>query len=68
MNAAALKPQCLDSFKQEIKPLKGAPDTPDNRRTAAQTIQHYAARLQMLDLNLSEGQAREILATVYRTA
>lgn len=67
MNAAILKPQCLDAFKQEIKPLKGAPDTPDNRSTAAKTIQHFAARLQMLDLNLSEQQARQILATVYRT-
>jgi hypothetical protein len=67
MNAAALKPQCLDSFRQEIKPLKGAPDTPDNRSTAARVIQHYAARLQMLDLNLSEGQARQILAIIYKT-
>lgn len=67
MNAAILKPQCIEAFRQEIKPLKGAPDTPDNRSTAAKTIQHFAARLQMLDLNLSEGQARQILATIYRT-
>jgi hypothetical protein len=50
-----------------MKELKGKPDTPDNRSTAAKTIQHFAARLQMLDLNLSEGQARQILATIYRT-
>lgn len=67
MHAETLKPQCLDAFRQEIKPLKGAPDTPDNRSAAAKTIQHFAARLQMLDLNLSEGQARQILATIYRT-
>ena len=67
MHAAELKPACLVSFRHTIQPLKGAADSPDNRRTAAQTIQHYAARLQMLDLNLSEHQARDILATVYRT-
>ena len=67
MHAETLKPQCLAAFKSEIQPLKGAPDTPDNRSTAARTIQHFAARLQMLDLNLSEQQARQILATIYKT-
>jgi hypothetical protein len=67
MHAAALKPQCIEAFKQQIKPLKGAPDTPDNRTSAARVIQHHAARLQMLDLNMTEGQARQILAIIYKT-
>ena len=67
MHAEILKPHCLQAYKQAMKELKGKPDTPDNRSTAAKTIQHFAARLQMLDLNLSEGQARQILATIYRT-
>ena len=66
MNAAQLIPAMLQQFKNEIKPFKGAADTPENRDAAAQIIAHHAARLQLADLEMSNDQARATLANAYR--
>jgi len=59
-------PAQLDSFREQIKPYKGTQDTPQNRERAASVISWHASMLQMLDLSLSNQQARAMLAQVYR--
>ena len=63
---AQLIPKQLEAFKLEIQHLKGAPATDDNRREGKQIIYHHMSRLQLLDLNLNQEQARAILANAYR--
>ena len=64
---ADLIPSQLEAFKTEIKYLKGTPATDENRRAGLTIIHHHASRLQLLDLNLSQQDARDILATAYQS-
>ena len=59
------KPTLLESFSEAIKHLKGAPPTEENKAEGKAIIEHYTGRLQLLDLELSQGQARAMLAFEY---
>ena len=63
--AIALQPELTESFKQAIKHLKGAPATEANKAEGKAIIEHYTSRLQLLDLELSQAEARAILAFEY---
>lgn len=62
-----LVPAVLDLFKAEIAPLKGASATAENIERAAVLIGGYIMRLQILDLSLSETDARELLKQTYQS-
>ena len=64
---ADLLPSQLEAFKTEIKYLKGTPASDENRRAGKAIIYHHMSRLQMLDLSLSQDEARAILATAYQS-
>jgi hypothetical protein len=64
--AKEISPVLIDHFIQTIKHLKGAPATDDNKAEGRAIIEHYTGRLQLLDLELSQRDARMILATAYR--
>jgi hypothetical protein len=63
--AKQLSPDLIDSFLTAIKPLKGAPETDERRAEGRAIIEHYAGRLQLLDLELSSGEAKNILRRAY---
>ena len=63
--AIELKPELTESFRQAIKHLKGAPATAENKAEGRAIIEHYTSRLQLLDLELSQTDARAILAFEY---
>jgi hypothetical protein len=65
MQLTSLKPTLLEAFTQEIKHLKGAPATAENKAEGRAIIEHYTGRLQLLDLELSQADARAILAFEY---
>lgn len=65
MQSIELIPLCLEAFKAEIKPLKGTPDTPENREAASHIIRVFTGKLQMLDLSLSAHQAALLLRNAY---
>jgi len=65
MQLTTLKPILLEAFTQEIKHLKGSPATDANKKEGRAIIEHYTGRLQLLDLELSQADARAILATEY---
>ena len=67
MKTTELIPAQLEAFKTEIKYLKGTPATDENRRAGKDIIYHHMSRLQMLDLSLSQDEARDILATAYKS-
>jgi len=60
-------PAQLEAFKTEIKHLKGTPATAENKAAGLTIINHHTSRLQLLDLNLSQQDARDILATAYQS-
>ena len=64
--AKDLSPDVIDAFLTAIKPLKGAPDTEEKRAEGRAIIEHYAGRLQLVDLELSNSEARMILMRAYR--
>ena len=64
--AAALVPALLDAFRDDLRPYKGTDATPEGLTYCRERIAHYASRLQLLDLTLSQQQARSMLAHVYR--
>jgi hypothetical protein len=66
MTTAQLIPALLDAFRADLKPYKGSDATPEGITYCSERIAHYASRLQMLDLTLSQQQARAMLAQVYR--
>ncbi len=63
--AINFKPELMDSFKDAIKHLKGSPATDANKAEGRAIIEHYTGRLQLLDLELSQADARAILAFEY---
>jgi hypothetical protein len=63
--AIELKPELTESFRQAIKHLKGAPATDANKAEGRAIIEHYTSRLQLLDLELSQAEARALLAFEY---
>jgi hypothetical protein len=63
--ATNLQPELLQAFREAIKHLKGAPPTEANKAEGKAIIEHYTGRLQLLDLELSQAQARAILAFEY---
>jgi len=65
--AAELIPAQLEAFKAQIKHLKGAAATAENKAEGRGIIEHHASRLQLLDLSLSQQAARDILTTAYRS-
>jgi len=67
MKTTDLIPAQLEAFKTEIKHLKGTPATDENRRAGKDIIYHHMSRLQMLDLTLSQDDARAILAAAYKS-
>ena len=62
-----LVPVVLDLFKAEVTPFKGSPATAENIERAALLIGGYIMRLQILDLSLSETDARNLLKQVYQS-
>jgi len=58
-------PELLVSFQEAIKHLKGSPATDANKKEGRAIIEYYTGRLQLLDLELSQADARAILATEY---
>jgi hypothetical protein len=67
MKTTELIPAQLEAFKTEIKYLKGTTASDENRRAGKAIIYHHMGRLQMLDLSLSQEDARAILATAYQS-
>jgi hypothetical protein len=67
MKTTDLIPAQLEAFKAEIKHLKGTPATAENKAEGLTIIHHHTNRLQLLDLNLSQQDARDILATAYQS-
>ena len=57
----------LTMFKNEIEPFKGATPTPERTVLASNLIAAYAQRLQILDLSLSETDARNLLKQAYQS-
>ena len=60
-----LVPAVLDLFKAQVAPLKSASATAENIERAAALIAAYIMRLQILDLSLSETDARALLKQTY---
>ena len=67
MKTTELIPAQLEAFKTEIKYLKGSTASDENRRAGKAIIYHHMNRLQMLDLSLSQDEARAILAAAYKS-
>jgi hypothetical protein len=67
MKTIDLIPAQLEAFKAEIKYLKGTAATDENKAAGLNIINHHASRLQLLDLNLSQQDARAILSTAYQS-
>ena len=65
--AAELIPAAVAAFKREIQHLKGAPATDANKAEGREIINRYAGQIQLMDLNLDQQAARDILAAAYRT-
>ena len=65
-NAADLIPALMDAFRDDLRPYKGTDSTPEGLTYCRERIAHYAGRLQLLDLSLSQQQARAMLAHAYR--
>jgi len=63
--ATNLQPELLQAFSEAIKHLKGSPATEANKAEGKAIIEHYTGRLQLLDLELSQAEARAILAFEY---
>jgi len=59
------KPELTVAFREAIKHLKGSPATDENKAEGKAIIEHYTGRLQLLDLELSQADARAILAFEY---
>ena len=57
----------LGMFKNEVELFKGATPTPQRILLASNLIAAYAQRLQILDLSLSESDARELLKQTYQS-
>lgn len=66
METITLAPALITAFCKTIKHLKGAPATPENIEEGRAIIDHFTGRIQMLDLSLSQENARAILAQAYR--
>jgi hypothetical protein len=62
-----LVPAVLELFKAQVAPLKGASATVENIERAAALIAAYIMRLQILDLSLSESDARALLKQTYQS-
>ena len=62
-----LVPATLELFKQQIGELKGGDATVANIERAAALIAAYIMRLQILDLSLSQADARELLKQAYQS-
>jgi hypothetical protein len=62
-----ITPKLLAAFLAEIKHLKGAPATPENKAEGRAIIDRYTGELQLLNLDLSQQAARDILAGAYRS-
>ena len=63
--ATSLIPAQLAAFRAEIAPLKGTPGTPENRQRAADIIARHAGLIQLMDLQLSNQEARQLLLAEY---
>ena len=63
--AITLKPELMTAFVEAIRHLKGAPATTANKAEGRAIIEHFTGQLQMLDLDLSQADARSILALEY---
>ena len=62
-----LIPALLAEFRDNIRIFKGLPKTDRNVQAASALIDQYVGRLQLLDLTMSQGDARATLRTVYLT-
>lgn len=62
-----IKAKIVATFIADIKHLKGAPATPENKAEGRTIIDHYTGHLQMADLSLSQQAARDVLATAYKS-
>ena len=55
----------ISSFLADFTPLRTQEPTPENKDTAAAILAHYVGRLQMIDLTLSQQDARAMLKAAY---
>ena len=67
METTELIPALLAEFRDNIRMFKGLPKTDQNVKAAAALIDQYSGRLQLLDLTLSQGDARATLRAAYLT-
>lgn len=56
----------LSAFLADFAPLRHQPPTSENKTAAADILARYIGQLQMIDLTLSQDDARDILKTAYR--
>lgn len=67
MKTTELIPALLAEFADNIRIFKGMPKTDETVKAASALIDQYTGRLQLLDLTLSQADARATLKTVYLT-
>ena len=67
METTELIPALLAEFRDNIRIFKALPPTDQNRAAAAALIDQYSGRLQLLDLTMSQGDARATLRAAYLT-
>lgn len=65
MQTTELIPGLLLAFQSDIDIFRHLPPTDQNRAAAAALIDQYASHLQLLDLTLSNADARQQLKTAY---
>ena len=65
MQTTELIPDLLQAFRSEIAIFRHLQPTDQNKAAAAELIRQYATRLQLLDLTLSEADARQQLKNAY---
>lgn len=63
----ALIPALLAEFRDNIRIFKGLPKTDETVKAASALIDQYAGRLQLLDVTMSQADARATLRGVYLT-
>ena len=67
MKTTELIPALLAEFADNIRMFKGLPKTEQNVKAASTLIDLYTGRLQLLDLSLSQTDARGRLREIYLT-
>ena len=67
MKTTELIPALLAEFRDNIRIFKGLPKTDETVKAASALIDQYTGRLQLLDVTMSQADARATLRGVYLT-